>query len=315
MPGYNSVSFVIPVFRSSESALNELVERIVTVGNSLGVQFEIIFIEDDGGGKSWQALVRLTEKYPQICIIRLARNFGQHNALMCGFAHAKGDVIITLDDDLQNPPEEVVKLLEKIDEGFYVVYGLPRHKMHHVGRRFGSAAIQVIFQKTFKVDYLISAFRAIRREVITSILVYQKNFTFIDGLLAWATSSVTGVSVEHSLRKEGRSGYSIAALLRLSLNLLTNFSIFPLQVSSCVGLILAVGSFCLGLYCFMRYFIVGIPVAGYTSLIIAVTFLSSIQLISLGFIGEYLGRVHLNINAKPQYVVREIKQKRSNTFL
>jgi undecaprenyl-phosphate 4-deoxy-4-formamido-L-arabinose transferase len=199
------------------------------------------------------------------------RNFGQHNALMCGFRHSRGRLVVTLDDDLQNPPEEIPRLV---------------------------AAIEAKVQLT--------SFRIMRRELVDAILSYALNFTFIDGLLAWNTQRIGELAVEHRPRTSGRSGYSFGKLLVLAFNLFTNFSLLPLQAVSLLGFIASSGGLLLGAYYLFAYVTSAITVPGYASIITAILVLGGVQLLALGVMGEYIGRLHLNVNRKPQYTVRTV---------
>lgn len=297
-------SVVIPVY-NSEATLAKLFDRLQIVFQPISEDFEIIFIDDSSKDDSWQKLKDLRRKDNKLKIIRLMRNFGQHNALMCGFRFASGDYIITLDDDLQNPPEEIPKLINKINEGYDVVYGNYISKQHSRYRNLGSSLIQTVYKKVFDVHNNLTAFRIIRRQVINNMLRYEKSYVFIDGLLAWNTKNIGFTSVMHHKRDDGRSGYGIKKLFTLSLNMVTNFSIVPLQLSSIIGLLFAMIGFMMAGYFTFKKLIYGIPVEGYTSLVIVITIFAGIQLITLGFIGEYIGRIHLNINNKPQYEIRD----------
>jgi undecaprenyl-phosphate 4-deoxy-4-formamido-L-arabinose transferase len=297
-------SVVVPIFRSGR-LINNLLTRLSCQMDLLGEPYEIILVEDHGNDDSWHIMEEALEYYPQLRIIRLMRNFGQHNALMCGFTHCRGQFILTIDDDLQNPPEEIPKLIAALDEGYDVVYGVATEKKHHPVRNFGSSIIKSFYQRTFNSKARVTSFRIIRRRVIEGIITYNRNYTFIDGLIAWYTSDIGDVKVVHMERDEGRSGYSPAKLFTLTMNMVTNFSIIPLQTVSLAGIFFSLIGFLLALGYLTKYFISGIPVPGYTSIIIAITFLSGLQLLALGLIGEYLGRVHLNINSKPQYFIRE----------
>lgn len=233
------------------------------------------------------------------------RNFGQHNALMCAFRHARGDFVVTMDDDLQNPPEEILKLIGAIrDSNLDLVYGTYAEKKHEAWRNIGSRLANAFYRVVFKSNHTVTAFRIIRRELLESIFPYDLNFTYIDGLLAWNTQRIGEVRVEHHARASGRSGYSWGKLLALALNLFTNFSLLPLQIVSALGFTVACGGFLGAIYYLLRYLFIGIPVPGYASTIVAVLSLGGAQLLSLGIIGEYLGRLHLNVNRKPQYVER-----------
>jgi len=301
------LSVVIPVYRS-ESTLHALHERLTAVLTGLGRNYELVFVDDGSPDNAWTVLEEIARTDSQhVVVIRLMRNYGQHNALMCGFRHARGSVIVTMDDDLQNPPEEMGKLIQHVENGEYdLVYGQYEEKHHHAGRNLGSSVVNVFFRLVFRSPITVTSFRAIRRELVAAILPYNLNFTFVDGLLAWNTQRIGDVVVEHHARQNGRSGYSLAKLLTLSLNLFTNFSLFPLQVASATGLLSALVGLGTGGYYLLKALFRNIAVPGYASTIVAVMVLGGLQLLALGIIGEYLGRVHLNINRKPQYTVRQV---------
>lgn len=297
-------SIVISVY-NSETTLEELCNRLQSVFKTITEDYEIIFIDDGSQDKSWQKLEDLHNKDNRVKIIQLMRNFNQHNALMCGFHFANGEYIITMDDDLQNPPEEINKLINKISEGYDIVYGEYISKKHNLFRNIGSHFIQTVYKKVFNVHNKLTAFRIIKRQLIQFIFKYDKNYVFIDGLLAWNTKNIGCVRVLHHERKYGNSGYGFKKLFTLSLNMITNFSILPLQVASLLGLVFAFLGFIMAAFFITIKLLFGIPVAGYTSLIIAITIFAGIQLLTLGLIGEYIGRIHLNINEKPQYEIRK----------
>jgi undecaprenyl-phosphate 4-deoxy-4-formamido-L-arabinose transferase len=242
-----------------------------------------------------------------VVAIQLMRNYGQHNALMCGFRHSCGEYIVTMDDDLQNPPEEIPTLLEAIQaRQLDLVYGQYASKKHASWRNLGSTVVNLFYWIVFKSRITITSFRIIRRELVQSILSYARNFTFVDGLLAWNTQRIGQVPVAHHPRLRGRSGYSINRLLVLALNLFTNFSLLPLQLVSACGTFAAGTGLLLGFYYLIQLLLSNIVVPGYASIIIAVLVLGGIQLLALGIMGEYLGRLHLNVNRKPQYVERQV---------
>lgn len=300
-------SIVVPVY-NSEKSLEILYNRLTSVFKSISENFEIIFVDDASTDNSWKELEKLYyENNKKVKIIQLMRNFGQHNALICGFHFAKGDYIITLDDDLQNPPEEIPKLIDKIKQGYDLVYGEYISKKHKWFRNIGSSFIQIVYKKLFNLPHKLTSFRIIKKEIINSILNYNKNYTFIDGLIAWQTKNIGVCNVVHDNRLQGKSGYSIKKLLTLAFNLITNFSIFPLQIVSILGFLFAILAFIMTIVFFFKKIFFDIPITGYTSLIISITLFSGIQLITLGLIGEYIGRIHLNINQKPQYNIRQIK--------
>ena len=300
-----NLSVVIPVYNSSLT-LRDLTQRLLTVLDSTGMSYEIIFVEDGSPDNSWEVLSDLQKTYSdRIVAIQLMRNYGQHNAIMCGFRHTCGEYIITMDDDLQNPPEEIPKLLAAIKSGkLDLVYGYYRSKRHDMWRNIGSALIAFFYRRVFRSSVIPSAFRVINRALLESIFPYDLNFTYIDGLLAWNTQRIGEVSVEHHSRTTGRSGYSIGKLLLLAFNLFTNFSLIPLQLVSICGFSASITGFLVGVYYLCQYLFSNITVPGYASTIITILVLGGTQLLALGIMGEYLGRLHLNVNRKPQYTKR-----------
>jgi undecaprenyl-phosphate 4-deoxy-4-formamido-L-arabinose transferase len=288
-----------------------LVERLVAVLELTGLSYELICVEDGSPDKSWEVLADLQQAHAgRMVAVQLMRNYGQHNALMCGFRQCRGAYVITLDDDLQNPPEEIPKLLEAIQgRDLDLVYGVSESKKHNAVRNIGSAVINWVYRVAFRTSARITSYRIMRHEVVDCILSYSLNFTFIDGLLAWNTQRVGSVGVEHHERASGGSGYSPGKLVLHGMNVLTNFSLLPLQIVSFCGILAAVSGLTLGVYYLLLYFCSTITVPGYASIIVAVLVLGGVQLLSLGIIGEYLGRLHLNVNRKPQYVVRQVLEE------
>jgi polyisoprenyl-phosphate glycosyltransferase len=301
------ISVVVPVYRS-EATLRQLVDCLVPVLRSISSRFEIVFVEDGSPDNSWRVLSELQAEHPDtIVAVQLMRNFGQHNALMCGFRHARGRFIVTIDDDLQNPPREIPKLLQKIQEGDYdVVYGQYIEKKHKPWRNLGSRLVTGFHRFVFRSPITPTAFRIIRKETVDSILSYDLNFTVIDGLLAWNTQRIGAVLVDHEPRARGSSGYSLWRLITLALNLFTNFSLLPLQVVSAVGVFVATVGVLIGFYYSILWLLGRIEVPGYASTIVAILVLGGCQLLALGIMGEYLGRLHLNVNRKPQYIERHV---------
>lgn len=296
---------VIPVYRGA-ATIASVVAGVIECVKSSETPAEIILVDDASPDDAWSVLKELHARFPEnVRAIRLMRNFGQHNALMCGLRHAKGDYIITMDDDGQHPPEEIPKLIWAIEEtDADVVYGVPKERNHASWRNLGSWLVVNFYKWVFRTKVTPSAFRIMRRQVVEAILSYDLNYTYIDGLLAWNTDRIAQVEVEHRPRTHGRSGYNFAKLFTLAMNLFTNFSLVPLQVVSITGFVVAIGGILLGLYYLVQRLVGGIAVPGYASIIVAVLVLGGLQMLSLGIIGEYLGRVHLNINKRPQYSIR-----------
>jgi undecaprenyl-phosphate 4-deoxy-4-formamido-L-arabinose transferase len=302
------LSVVIPVYRSANT-LFALLERLLKVLTSSGLTFEIVLVDDGSPDGSWQVLTELQATHAdRLVVIQLMRNYGQHNALMCGLRHARGEYVVTMDDDLQHPPEEIPKLLRAIRAGdFDLVYGAYDTRKQGGWRDFGSAIAVRFYRMVLRSPVGLTSFRIMRRELVQSVLSYDLNFTFIDGLLAWNTQRIGEVKVEHKPRLQGQSGYNLRKLMVLGLNLFTNFSLVPLQLASLCGFLAAAAGLGLAGVFLVMYFLARITVPGFASIIITILVLGGIQLLALGIIGEYLGRLHLNVNRKPQYVERQLR--------
>lgn len=301
------ISIVVPVYNSAEM-LPLLHRRLTAVLSGLHRNYELVFVDDGSQDGSWAVLKQLQQADPaHVVVVQLMRNYGQHNALMCGFRQARGAYIVTMDDDLQHPPEELPKLLTAIEDGdLDLVYGAYDCKQHNTGKNLASNIVNLFYRFVFKTTVKLTAFRILRRELLETVLAYSLNFTFIDGLLAWNTRRIGEVVVNHQPRAAGRSGYRFGKLLTLALNLFTNFSLLPLQAVSVCGVGAAMVGFTLGLYYFYLYLASGITVPGYASTIVSILVLGGLQLLGLGIMGEYVGRLHLNVNRKPQYSVRHL---------
>lgn len=300
------LSVVVPVYQSAQT-LPTLVDRLLPVLDGTGMTHEVIFVEDGSRDNSWQVLEKLQSGHPdRVVAIQLMRNYGQHNALMAGFRRSRGKLVVTMDDDLQHPPEEIPKLIESVlKSDLDLVYGTYESKRHSGWRNLGSQIIQMYYQHVFQNKVQPTAFRVIRRPLLESILNYSLNYTVIDGLLAWNTGRIGEVQVAHHQRAGGRSGYSPLRLLATAVTVITNFSLLPLQLVSSIGLISATGGLLLGAYYLIQHLMSNIEVPGYASTIVAILVFSGLQLLALGIMGEYLGRLHMNVNRKPQYTVRQ----------
>lgn len=301
-----SVSVVIPVYRSA-AILPELHRRITEALRSLGCIYEIIFVEDCGGDDSWDVIYRIAEIDNHVRGIRMCRNYGQHSALLCGIRAAKCDVVVTLDDDLQNPPEEIQNLLSKLREGFDVVYGTPSREQHGLLRDMASSITKLALQSTMGMDTArkVSAFRAFRSQIRRAFENYRSPTVNIDVLLTWGTTRFAAVSVRHERRRHGESGYSLSRLITHALNMMTGFSTLPLQMASVMGFTFALFGFIVLIYVLGRFFIEGGSVPGFPFLASIIAIFSGAQLFALGVIGEYLARMHFRTMERPPYVVIE----------
>lgn len=301
------VSVVVPVYNSA-ATLGPLLERLTHSLEQITSSYEIILVDDGSRDDSWAVMQSLRTTYSEhLVVVQLMRNYGQHNTLMCGLGLARGEYVVTMDDDLQNPPEEVPKLLEHIKrENLDLVYGCPDTRNHAAWRNLGASIVWQFYRTVFKNPVTPTPFRIMRYQLARSVLFYDLNFTYLDGLLAWCTSRIGSVEVEHHARAQGRSGYSLGKLLGLALNLYTNFSLIPLQIVSALGFVTATSGFLVGAFYLVQFLASNIVIPGYASTIIAILILGGVQLLALGVIGEYLGRLHLNVNRKPQFVIRQL---------
>lgn len=301
MPEY---SVVVPVYNSSES-LEELFQRIEHTMNDLNRSFEVIFVDDDSSDDSWTKLKSLQQANSgNITVIRLARNFGQHNATICGIAQATGTFIITIDDDLQNPPEEIKKLIEAMENSDAdLVYGIYEKKQHSMVRNIGSSAIKISSRHLFRTKGYGSSFRLMRSSVGKRLLDHQINFIYIDELFNWYTSHIGYVLVEHHKRPYQNSGYTSHSLFSLFSNLVIYYTAIPLRIMVYGGLITSFLSLLTGIFFLYRKIVHDVPL-GFTSLIVAILFSTSIILLSLGVIGEYLSRIYMVQNNKPPYSIK-----------
>lgn len=300
------LSVVVPVFRSRDG-LKLLHERLTRALDSLGRPFEILLVEDGGHDGSWEEITRLAALDDRIVGLRMGRNFGQHNALLAGIRAARQPLIVTLDDDLQNPPEEIHKLLARLDEGFDVVYGKPAREQHGFLRDMASRVTKLVLQQAMGASTArhVSAFRAFRTRLRDAFATYRSPFLSIDVLLTWGSSRFSFIEVQHDERKLGESGYSLRKLIAHAFNMVTGFSTAPLQMASWIGF--AFTLFGLGVLAFVvaNYFISGAAVPGFAFLASIVAIFSGAQLFALGIIGEYLARMHFRTMERPTYLVTE----------
>ena len=303
-----TVSVVIPVY-NSQATVPLLLERLTSALDAICDGYEIVLVDDGSSDDSWAAIEAARAGYgDRVVAAQLMRNYGQHNALMCGLKLARGRYVVTMDDDLQNPPEELQKLLSHIEQhDLDLVYGTTGERKHAGWRNLGAAVVWRFYRTVFRSSITPTPFRVMRYHLVRSVLFYDLNFTYLDGLLAWCTTRIGAVPVEHHDRAQGRSGYTLRKLLLLALNLYTNFSLLPLQIVSAIGFFTSLAGFAVGLFYVAQYFAMNIAVPGFASTIVAILVLGGVQLLALGVIGEYLGRLHLNVNRKPQYVVRQIR--------
>ena len=301
------VSIVIPVYNGART-ISPLVKRLFDVLHDHDLQ--IVLVNDGSPDNSDQVCREIQSAHAEaITYVRLAKNFGEHNAVMAGLRHARGDYVVIMDDDFQNPPEEVTRLIDHAVQGDYdVVYTYYARKQHHWFRNLGSRLNSLVASSMLDKprDLYLSSFKCLNRFVVREITKYEGPFPYIDGLALRATRHIGKIEVRHDPRREGRSNYTLRKLVHLWLNMFVNFSVIPLRVSTLVGLLLSGVGFLLGLAVLVEKLLnPGVPI-GWSSVVIAVVLFSGVQLVMLGLVGEYLGRLFLSTNQTPQFVIREV---------
>ncbi len=302
------VSIVIPVYNEQDN-LNALFSRLTAVMDKAGKSYEIVFTNDGSRDRSIELLKDFHRQRPaQVRVIDFNGNFGQHMAIMAAFERVRGEVIVTLDADLQNPPEEIPKLLAAVDAGHDVVGGYRKNRQDSFFRTYASKVINGIRAKITSIRMRDQGcmLRAYRRHIIESIVASGETSTFIPALAYSYATSPTEVEVEHAARAAGESKYRLYDLIRLNFDLMTGFSIVPLQMFTLFGMITAILSVLFVIYLFIRRLIVGPEAEGLFTLFAILYFLVGIGIMGLGIIGEYIGRIYKEVRRRPRFVVREV---------
>lgn len=302
----SSISVVIPVY-NAELSLERLYKELVPALEALTDQFEIVMVEDCGRDRSWEIIQRLAEGDSRLKGIQLSRNYGQHNALLCGIREASNEIIVTMDDDLQNPVSEISLLVDKLNEGYDVVYGAPKKEQHGLLRDLASKMTKLTLQGAMGVEVAknTSAFRAFRTELRKAFEHYRSPTVSIDVLLTWATSNFVAIKVKHEPRAAGQSNYTLYKLINHAFNLMTGFSTIPLQIASVTGFIFTLFGLLVLVWVLGRFLIMGESVPGFPFLASIIAIFSGAQMFALGIFGEYLARVHFRTLERPPYIVRK----------
>lgn len=304
------ISFVIPCYRSEhtiEGVVNEIEVTMESLAKEKGYSFEIILVNDCSPDNTMGTIRKLCEEKAYIKGLGFARNFGQHAALMAGLRQSSGDYVVCLDDDGQTPADEVGKLLEKLEEGFDAVYAKYEHKQHSGFRNLGSKVNELMTRILLEKpkELYISSYFAVKRFVVEDMIRYENSYPYVIGLVLRTTKSITNVVVNHREREEGTSGYTLKKLLGLWFNGFTAFSVKPLRIATCLGVISAVLGFAYGIYTVVKKFINPAVPMGFSSMMAALVFFGGMIMIMLGLIGEYIGRIYISMNNSPQYVIKE----------
>jgi undecaprenyl-phosphate 4-deoxy-4-formamido-L-arabinose transferase len=305
MDGATGVSIVVPVYNSAPT-LGKLMSRLKEVLDNLGLPYEIVVVNDGSRDTSWEQIERLSDQHPTLHGINLMRNYGQHNALLAGIRSARFNTIVTMDDDLQHPPEEIGKLLAKLDEGYDVVYGTPVQEQHGLWRDLASQITKLALQGAIGAETArkASALRAFRTQLRDAFANYRGPFVSIDVLLTWGTTRFTTIPVRHDPREVGPSNYTFRKLVTHALNMMTGFSTLPLQVASLIGFVFTLFGLAVLVFVVGRFLIQGGSVPGFPFLASVIAIFSGAQLFALGVIGEYLARMHFRLMDRPTYTVR-----------
>lgn len=306
------ISFVIPCYRS-EKTLEEVVTGLRDKMKSMEDRYtyEIILVNDDSPDDTYRVIQNLAANADNVKGINLARNFGQHAALMAGFHYVSGDIVVCLDDDGQTPPAEADRLIEAVvTGGADVAYARYAHKKHSFFRNFGSYVNEKMLQFMLgkPKELVVSSYFAAKRFIIDEVVKYDKSYPYMMGLVLRTTRRIVNVDIDHREREVGESGYTLGKLLTLWMNGFTAFSVTPLRISTWSGCIFAVIGFLYGIYTVIKHFVLGIAPWGYDSLMSAVSFIGGMILMMLGLTGEYIGRMYMGMNNAPQYIIRETTQ-------
>jgi len=307
MNSNNKVSIVIPVY-NAELTISKLVNQLISE-ISVSCNLEIVLVNDYSSDNSHSECITLYNVHKdKVKYLTLARNFGEHNAVMAGLNKVTGDFTIIMDDDFQNPIEEVIKLIDfSLNNDFDVVYTYYDEKKHSIWRNFGSSLnnyMATILLKKPKKLYL-SSFKCLNKFLVDEIIKYNLPYPYIDGLILRSTANIGTIKVNHEIRKEGKSGYTLIKLIKLWSNMFTSFSVIPLRISIFIGLFFALTGFLFGVYSIVEHFIVPNLPPGFSLTITAIFIFAGIQLISLGMIGEYIGRIFISQNKQPQYTIKK----------
>tara|TARA_B110000046_G_scaffold74336_1_gene82296 strand:- start:1222 stop:2160 length:939 start_codon:yes stop_codon:yes gene_type:complete len=300
-------SIVIPVYRS-EQIIEKTITRIIDISVLKDFNIELVLVNDGSPDNSWSIIETAAQNDSRIKAINLLKNYGQHTAVYCGIKESTGDFIITMDDDLQNPPEELHHLIEKINEGYDLVFAEFNQKMHAGFRKLGTRLVSYFNNKIFgkPKDLKLTNFRIFTRATANRLIAYKTNYPYIPGLLLMSASKMANVKTEHHAREIGSSNYTLVRILKLMARLLFNYSSYPLTMVSGAGIFISVMSFFAGLFFIAKSVFLGVDVEGWTTIVALLSFLCGFILIMLGIMGEYLARIMNQLASSEPYQIREI---------
>ena len=302
-----SISVVIPVY-NSEDCLDELTRRLFDVLDNLGKDYEIVLVNDCSRDNSWVKIAKLCGTNNRIKGISLKKNFGQDNAIMAGLNYSTGKSLIIMDDDLQHDPEDMPSLLSRLEKGYDVCYANFSFKKQSWFKNFGSwfndKVASIVIKKPKRI--YLSPYKAIKRKVVDEMVKYNGPYPYIDGLIFRTTQNITQVNIKHHNRHAGKGNYNLSNSINVWLKLATNFSVFPLRISTYLGFIASGIGFILSFIFIIEKLLSNKSPAGWVTLVVIILFMGGIQLVAIGIIGEYVGRSFLHINKDPQFTVDKI---------
>lgn len=305
------LSIIIPLYNSAE-ILPHLLDRLDASLPQIARRYEIILVNDDSHDHTWECVEQQIAVRPHLIALNMMRNYGQHNALLAGIRLARYPLCVTMDDDLQNPPEEILSLLNALTPDMDVVYGAPQQEQHNLPRKLASRVTKLVLSRSMSVAVAeqVSAFRLFRTQLRDAFAIYSGPFVNIDVLLTWGTTRFAVAKVRHDERAAGVSNYTFGRLVTHAINMITGFSVLPLQITSLLGLAMALFGGLVLAYVLGRYMVQGSPVQGFPFLASIIAIFSGAQLLSLGVIGEYLWRMYFRVMDQPPYTTRtQLKSK------
>ena len=303
-------SLVIPVY-NEEAVLPALYKRLTDVMSRSGVSYEILLVNDGSRDRSWEMMLELRAADPHVSLLNLSRNFGHQIAITAGVEHAQGQAVVVLDADLQDPPEVVLEMLEKWREGYDVVYGLrTQREGESIFKRSTAAAFYRLLRRLTSIEIPVDTgdFRLMSRRVVESMKHLREQHRFVRGLVAWLGFRQIGVKYQRARREAGETKYPLRKMIRFAIDAMVSFSFVPLRLATLAGIVISCVSFAYALVAVYAHFYMPQAVSGWASIMVAILFLGGVQLIFLGIIGEYLGRVYDEVKGRPLYLFQDLKQ-------